>query len=132
MLERRWGRILSISSTGVHSPIPNLALSNLGRAALLGYLKTLATEVAEYGVTVNSLLPGRIATPRAHAVDEANAKSTGRTVADVEGESRRSIPAGRYGDPDEFGAVAAFLCAAPAGYVTGSTVRCDGGLVAAV
>lgn len=129
MLEKKWGRILSISSTSVEAPLPNLALSNLGRAALAGYLKTLATEVAAQGVTVNSLLPGRIATPRARQIDEAAAQHTGRSLHEVQAASRATIPAGRYGDPDEFGAVAAFLCSAPAAYVTGTALRCDGGLV---
>ncbi|MEU9289467.1 SDR family oxidoreductase [Streptomyces sp. NPDC048275] len=92
-------------------------------------MKTLATEVAAQGVTVNSLLPGRIATPRARQIDEAAAQHAGRSLHEVEATSRATIPAGRYGDPDEFGAVAAFLCSAPAAYVTGTAVRCDGGLV---
>lgn len=129
MVERGWGRILSIGSTSVEAPIANLALSNLGRAALAGYLKTLATEVAGQGVTVNSLLPGKVATPRARQIDEATAARTGRSVTEIEAELAAAIPAGRYGDPDEFGAVAAFLCSVPAAYVTGTAVRCDGGLV---
>jgi 3-oxoacyl-[acyl-carrier protein] reductase len=129
MVERGWGRILSISSSAVQAPIPGLALSNLARAGLAGYLKTLAGEVAASGVTVNSLLPGRIATPRSRAVDEAAAARTGRTLDEVEAASRATIPVGRYGDPAEFGAVAAFLCGAPAGYLTGLAVRCDGGLL---
>lgn len=129
MTQRGWGRILSIGSTSVEAPIANLALSNLGRVALAGYLKTLATEVAAQGVTVNSLLPGKIATPRARQIDEAAAKRSGRSLADVESEFAAAIPAGRYGDPAEFGAVAAFLCSGPAAYVTGTAVRCDGGMV---
>ncbi|MDA3630886.1 SDR family oxidoreductase [Saccharopolyspora sp. WRP15-2] len=129
MLEKGWGRILSISSTSVEAPMPNLSLSNLGRAALAGYLKTLATEVAAQGVTINSLLPGRIATPRARQIDEAAAQRTGRPLSEVESASQAAIPAGRYGEPDEFGAAAAFLCSAPAAYITGTALRCDGGLV---
>ncbi|MER5390543.1 SDR family oxidoreductase [Saccharopolyspora sp. NPDC002686] len=129
MLEKGWGRILSISSTSVEAPMPNLSLSNLGRAALAGYLKTLATEVAAQGVTINSLLPGRIATPRARQIDEAAAQRTGRSLSEVESASQAAIPAGRYGEPDEFGAAAAFLCSAPAAYITGTALRCDGGLV---
>ncbi|WP_046471362.1 SDR family oxidoreductase [Allosalinactinospora lopnorensis] len=129
MLEKGWGRILSISSTSVQAPLANLSLSNLGRAALAGYLKTLATEVAAQGVTVNSLLPGRIATARARQVDEAAAQRTGQSLSDVEAASKTAIPAGRYGEPDEFGAVAAFLCSTQAAYITGTAVRCDGGLV---
>jgi 3-oxoacyl-[acyl-carrier protein] reductase len=111
------------------APIANLALSNLGRAALAGYLKTLASEVASQGITVNSLLPGRIATPRARQINEAAAAQSGIPLADVEQSSTGEIPAGRYGEPDEFGAVAAFLCSARASYVTGVALRCDGGLV---
>jgi 3-oxoacyl-[acyl-carrier protein] reductase len=129
MQAQRWGRVLSIGSTSVVAPIANLALSNLGRAALAGYLKTLASEVAAQGITVNSLLPGRIATPRALQINEAAAARSGIPLADVERSSTGEIPTGRYGEPDEFGAVAAFLCSARASYVTGVALRCDGGLV---
>jgi 3-oxoacyl-[acyl-carrier protein] reductase len=129
MRERRWGRILAVGSSGIAAPLPNLALSNLGRAALAGYLKTLAAEVAADGVTVNLLLPGRIETDRTAAVDAANARRAGRTVAEVRQASIATIPARRYGRPSEFAAVAAFLCSAPASYVTGTALRCDGGLV---
>ncbi|GAB3157966.1 SDR family oxidoreductase [Amycolatopsis stemonae] len=129
MRDRGWGRILAVGSSGVAAPLPNLALSNLGRAALAGYLKTLATEVAADGVTVNLLLPGRIATDRVATLDEANARRAGRPVADVARDARAAIPAGRYGEPAEFGAAAAFLCGAPASYITGTALRCDGGLV---
>jgi 3-oxoacyl-[acyl-carrier protein] reductase len=129
MRERRWGRILAVGSSGISAPLPNLALSNLGRAALAGYLKTLAAEVAADGVTVNLLLPGRIATDRAAALDQARADRSGRSIDDVQEQSRAQIPAGRYGDPAEFGSVAAFLCSQQASYVTGTALRCDGGLV---
>ncbi|RJQ76650.1 SDR family oxidoreductase [Pseudonocardiaceae bacterium YIM PH 21723] len=129
MRERGWGRILAIGSSGVAAPIPNLALSNLGRAALAGYLKTLAGEVAADGVTVNLLLPGRIATDRTAALDQANATRTGREVTEVQRQSAATIPAGRYGTPDEFAAAAAFLCGSPASYITGTALRCDGGLI---
>jgi 3-oxoacyl-[acyl-carrier protein] reductase len=129
MRARGWGRILAVGSSGIAAPLANLALSNLGRAGLAGYLKTLAAEVAADGVTVNLLLPGRIRTDRTAAVDAANAERTHRTVAEVERESVAAIPAGRYGRPSEFGATAAFLCSAPASYVTGVALRCDGGLV---
>lgn len=129
MRERGWGRVLAIGSTGVVEPIPGLALSNIGRAALGGYLKTLATEVAADGVTVNVLLPGRIATARTDAVDRAVAEREGVDVADVTARGQAAVPAGRYGRPDEFGAVAAFLCSDAASYVTGTATRCDGGAV---
>jgi 3-oxoacyl-[acyl-carrier protein] reductase len=129
MRERRWGRIVAVGSSGIAAPLPDLALSNLGRAALAGYLKTLATEVAADGVTVNLLLPGRIETDRALALDQAAADRSGRPVDEVQEQARATIPAGRYGDPAEFGSVAAFLCSQQASYVTGTAVRCDGGLV---
>ena len=129
MRERGWGRVLAVGSSGVAAPLPNLAASNLGRAALAGWLKTLAAEVAAEGVTVNLLLPGRIATSRVAELDQAAAGRTGKTFEEVQAASRATIPAGRYGRPEEFGAVAAFLCSAGAGYVTGTAVRCDGGLV---
>lgn len=129
MRERGWGRILGVGSVGVVAPIPGLALSNVGRAALAGYLKTLATEVAPDGVTVNDLLPGRIATARTAQVDAHQADREGADVGAVEARNAAGIPAGRYGRAAEFGAVAAFLCSDAASYVTGTAVRCDGGLV---
>jgi 3-oxoacyl-[acyl-carrier protein] reductase len=121
--------VLAIGSSGVTAPLPDLALSNAGRAALAAYLKTLAAETAADGVTVNLLLPGRIATDRVAQLDQGKAAREGGTAAEVAAASRATIPAGRYGTPEEFGAVAAFLCSHPASYVTGCAVRCDGGLV---
>jgi 3-oxoacyl-[acyl-carrier protein] reductase len=129
MLERGWGRVLAIGSSGVQAPLPNLTSSNVGRAALAGYLKTLAGEVAGRGVTVNMVLPGRIATDRIDQLDRAAAERTGRPVDDVKESSAAAIPVGRYGDPAEFGAVVTFLAGVPAAYVTGEQVRVDGGLV---
>lgn len=129
MRERRWGRILAIGSSGIVAPLPNLAVSNTGRAALAGYLKTLAAEVALDAVTVNMLLPGRIATDRVAELDRAAAKRRGTTPEEIQLESRKTIPARRYGDPEEFGAAGAFLCSAPASYITGVALRCDGGLI---
>ena len=129
MRRRGWGRILAVGSSGIAEPLPGLVLSNAGRAALAAYLKTLAAEVATDGVTVNLLLPGRIATDRVAALDAARAEREQRPVAEVEAASQAAIPAGRYGTPAEFGAAAAFLCSAPASYITGTALRCDGGLV---
>ena len=114
-----WGRILSIGSSGVLEPIPNLVLSNVGRSALAAYLKTLAGEVAGDGVTD---------TDRVRALDNARAQREGRAAADVTADSASSLPAGRYGSPAEFGAIGAFLCSQQAGYITGSAIRCDGGM----
>ncbi|GAA5165716.1 SDR family oxidoreductase [Ornithinimicrobium tianjinense] len=131
MIERGWGRIVAVGSSGVQQPLPNLAASNVGRAALAGYLKTLAGEVAGSGVTVNMVLPGRIDTDRVTQLDQAAAERTGRTVQEVRAGSEASIPAGRYGTPEEFAAVAVFLASQAAAYVTGEQIRCDGGLVRA-
>lgn len=132
MRERGWGRIVAIGSSGVVQPLTHLALSNIGRSALAAYLKSLATEVAGDGVTVNMVLPGRIATDRTDAIDSGQADREGRPLAEVRAGIERGIPARRYGRADEFGAVVAFLCGMPASYVTGTAVRCDGGLVGAL
>lgn len=128
MREQRWGRVLAIGSSGVVAPLPNLASSNLGRAALAGYLKTLAAEVAADGVTVNLLLPGRIATERVAQLDAVAAERAGVDPAEIARRSRETIPMGRYGEAHEFGSAAAFLCGGPAAYVTGVALRVDGGL----
>ena len=127
MKEQRWGRILTVASSGVIEPIPGLALSNTLRPALAGWSKTLATEVAEHGITSNMLLPGSIFTDRLKSLDAAAAERSGRPVDEVRAASEKAIPARRYGTVEEFAATAAFLCSAPASYVTGSIVRCDGG-----
>lgn len=129
MRERRWGRVLALASIGVVAPIPSLSLSNIGRAALGGYLKTLSNEVARDGVTVNMLLPGRIATARTLQMNTYRAARAGVSVEEFAAKAQQAIPVGRYGDPKEFGAVAAFLCSDLASYVTGTAVRCDGGAV---
>jgi 3-oxoacyl-[acyl-carrier protein] reductase len=127
MRERGWGRIVSIGSSGVEQPIPGLVRSNAARAALSGYLKTLAGEVAAEGVTVNMVLPGRISTSRITEIDEARAAASGRDVATIEAETISAIPAGRYGTPEEFACAAVFLCGVGASYITGSRMRVDGG-----
>lgn len=129
MRKRGWGRIVAVGSSGVQQPLPNLALSNIGRAGLAGYLKTLAAEVAADGVTVNMVLPGRIDTDRVASLDAAAAKRTGRTPEEARQASEAGIPAGRYGKPGEFAAVVAFLASVPAAYVTGEQIRVDGGMV---
>jgi len=129
MIDRRWGRILIIGSSGVVAPIPNLVISNSLRAALVGFAKTLASEVAGSGVTVNTIVPGRIATPRVAQLDQAAAEREKTDVANVKLKSIQAIPAGRYGEPAEFASVAAFLVSARASYITGQITRVDGGLV---
>ena len=132
MRERGWGRIITIASSGVEQPIPNLALSNGVRAAVVGWSKTLATEVAGDGVTVNVVLPGRIHTTRVDELDAAAAKRTQKDVKDVAIASAASIPAGRYGKPEEFADVVTFLASERASYVTGSRVRIDGGSIRSI
>ena len=127
MRERRWGRVVTVASSGVVAPIPNLAVSNTLRSALLGWSKTLASEVAADGVTVNFVLPGRIATSRVEALDKAASERTGKSVAEIEAAALASIPAARYGSPDEFAAAAVFLASPQASYITGTTIRVDGG-----
>jgi 3-oxoacyl-[acyl-carrier protein] reductase len=131
MRGRGFGRIVAIGSSGVQAPLDRLVASNAARAALAGYLKTLATEVAADGVTVNMVLPGRIATDRTTAIDKATAERTGTTPDAARAQSESTIPVGRYGTPDEFAAVVTFLASGAASYVTGEQIRCDGGLVRA-
>ncbi|KRB51460.1 3-oxoacyl-ACP reductase [Rhizobium sp. Root708] len=129
MIERKWGRIITIGSSGIEQPIPNLALSNGVRAAIAGWSKTLAGEVAQHGVTVNMILPGRIDTDRVRELDGIKAQNSGASVEAVQEASRNDIPARRYGKPEEFAAVAVFLASAQASYVTGSAIRVDGGMI---
>jgi 3-oxoacyl-[acyl-carrier protein] reductase len=127
MRGRKWGRILTVASSGALQPIPNLALSNTLRLSLIGWSKTLATEVAADGVTVNVILPGRIQTERLNEIDQHTAKVMRTSVEEVVSASKLTIPIGRYGTVEEFGAVAAFLAGVPAAYITGSILRVDGG-----
>ncbi|MFZ9735140.1 MAG: SDR family oxidoreductase [Burkholderiaceae bacterium] len=127
-----WGRILTNASAGVVSPLPNLAMSNTLRSALVGWSKTLSTEVARHGITVNMVLPGRIASDRTRAIDENRSKQQGIALEEVERQSKALIPMGRYGDLKEYGAVVAFLASEQASYVTGTMMRVDGGLIPSV
>jgi 3-oxoacyl-[acyl-carrier protein] reductase len=132
MRVRHWGRIITSTSSGVMTPIPNLAISNSLRLSLVGWSKTLAREVAKDGITANIVLPGRIATGRIKFLDQAKAKREERSVEDVEAESTAAIPAGRLGKPEEYGDVVAFLASERAAYITGSVVRVDGGLIPSI
>lgn len=132
MKQQGWGRILTVASSGVIEPIANLALSNTLRPALAGWSKTLASEIASYGVTTNLLLPGSILTGRLDELDGAAARRTGRAMDEIRSEKEARIPVGRYGKVDEFAATAAFLCSEPASYITGSLIRCDGGAARSV
>ncbi|WP_076866001.1 SDR family oxidoreductase [Bradyrhizobium mercantei] len=132
MQSRGWGRIITSSSSGVIAPIPGLILSNSLRSSLVTWSKTLAREVAPFGVTVNVTVPGRIGTDRIRHLDESRAQRENKTAAEVEDESRKSIPMHRYGLPREYADAVAFLASARASYITGSVIRVDGGLIPTV
>lgn len=129
MIARKWGRVITVASAGVVQPIPNLAISNAVRGAVAGWSKTLSDEVAPHGVTVNMLLPGRIDTDRVRSLDGHAAERTGKSVDEIVEAAKATIPTGRYGRADEFGAAGAFLASELAGYITGTMLRVDGGLI---
>lgn len=130
MRSRGWGRIVAVGSYAARQPIDDLAYSNAGRTALMAWLKTTSRAVASDGVTVNGALPGRHATARIESLDRITAERTGRSVEAVRADHLAAIPAGRYGEPDEFASYVAYLCSAPAAYQTGTFTVIDGGLVA--
>ncbi len=132
MREKRWGRVLTIASSGVVQPIPTLAISNALRSSLVAFSKTLAGEVAADGVTANIVLPGRIGTERVAELDQATAERTGISADQARAKSAALIPMKRYGTVEEFASVCAFLVSAPAAYVTGSVIRIDGGLIQSI
>jgi 3-oxoacyl-[acyl-carrier protein] reductase len=125
MRERRFGRVLNVGSSSVREPLPHLMLSNSHRSALLAAFKTIARQVAADGVTVNNVLPGRIATERVFSMYGGSREEAEKHAADT-------IPAGRLGTVEEFAAAAAFLCSAQASYVTGTALLVDGGLTQSI
>jgi 3-oxoacyl-[acyl-carrier protein] reductase len=129
MRARGFGRIIAVVSSGVLQPLENLGISNALRAALVGWAKTLAAEVAGAGITVNCVAPGRIATDRLAELDGGKAAREGIAIEEVRRSSMAGIPVGRYGDPAEFAAVVTFLASAQAAYMTGGVVRVDGGMI---
>lgn len=127
MIARRFGRIVNITSAAVKAPIDVLGLSNGARAGLTGFVAGLARKTVRYNVTINNLLPGLFDTDRIRNVVGAQAKAKGIDYEQALAERLATIPAGRIGDPTEFGAACAFLCSAQAGYITGQNWLLDGG-----
>ena len=129
MRERKYGRIINVGSTGMLQPLPNMVLSNTLRASIMGWMKTLSAEVAHEGITCNIVAPGAIRTDRSLETAGSLAKRQGKSVDEVIAERSKTIPAGRYGMPNEYGPLVAFLCSEQAAYITGSIMRTDGGMV---
>lgn len=127
MRQRHWGRILSIGGGSMVHALPNKIMDNIFRPALVNYTKALANEIAADGVTANVILPGTFLTDRVRDSTEKNAALWGISIPQAMRSRLEGIPAGRFGDLAEFGAVAAFVCSEQASYVTGSIVRVDGG-----
>jgi 3-oxoacyl-[acyl-carrier protein] reductase len=127
MRERRWGRILTITSCMVKQPSAGMMLSNVARAAVASFAKTCANEVAKDGITVNNLMPGYTMTGRIAELSGQMAERSGRSTDEVIGDWETQIPAGRLGTPEEFAATAAFLCSAQAAYINGVSLSVDGG-----
>lgn len=132
MKERRWGRIINVTSIAVKQPVHGLMLSNSLRSAVTGFAKTLSNEVASFGITVNSILPGYTRTERVEQLSEATAKREGITPGEAAARWESEIPMRRLGEPREFGALAAFLASDRASYITGTSIPVDGGWIKAL
>jgi len=132
MRERKWGRIVNVTSIAVKQPVDGLILSNSVRAAVTGFARTLANEVAEAGITVNNVMPGYTRTERVEQLARRNAELKGITAEEAAQGWVREIPMRRLGEPREFAAMVAFLCSERASYVTGQSVAVDGGWIRSV
>lgn len=132
MKERRWGRIVNITSIAVKQPVDNLIISNSVRAAVTGFARTLANEVAPFGITVNNVLPGYTRTRRVEELAEQVGSKEGVGPRAVVQRWEAQIPAGRIGEPPEFAAAVAFLCSERASYITGVSLPVDGGWIKAL
>jgi len=127
MIARKFGRIVNITSASVKSPIPHLGMSNGARAGLTGFVAGIARQVARHNVTINGLLPGPFLTDRLRSSSAGLAKESGRSVEEEIAERAKASPAGRVGDPFEFGEACVFLCAASSGFIVGQNLVLDGG-----
>ena len=129
MIERRFGRVINITSSSVKAPIQHLDLSNGARSGLTGFFAGASRQVAPYNVTVNAILPGRFDTDRLRTSMTFAAQKSDQSIEQLLDEGRKLIPARRFGSPAEFGALCAFLCSKHASYITGQNILMDGGLV---
>ena len=127
MMARGWGRIVNITSVAVKAPIPVLGLSNTARSGLTGYVAGVSRQVAGSGVTINNLLPGLHDTDRLAMLDQVDASARGISTAEAREARTATVPAGRFGTADEFGAACAWLCSDKAGFVIGQNILLDGG-----
>ena len=127
MIARRFGRVVNITSSAVKAPIEILGLSNGARAGLTGFVAGIARKTVRHNVTINNLLPGPFDTDRLRSNIETVAESTGRPFDEIMNERMAANPAGRFGDPAEFGEACAYLCSQQAGYITGQNLLLDGG-----
>jgi 3-oxoacyl-[acyl-carrier protein] reductase len=127
MMDRGWGRIVNVTSVAVKAPIPVLGLSNTARSGLTGYVAGVSRQVAGSGVTINNLLPGLHDTDRLVTLDKLDAGARGISEDDARYARMQSVPAGRFGTSEEFGAACAWLCSAKAGFVIGQNILLDGG-----
>ncbi|MDZ4134808.1 MAG: SDR family oxidoreductase [Paracoccaceae bacterium] len=127
MIDRGWGRVINITSQSVKAPVMQLGLSNAARTGLTGYVAGTSRQVAQYGVTINNLLPGIHATDRAVALDTGVTRALGISLEEARAQRAATIPAHRYGTPAEFGAACAFLCSRHAGFIVGQNILLDGG-----
>lgn len=129
MQANKWGRIIFITSSAAVQPIPSLALSNVARAGLHSFAKTLAQDVAKEGITVNCVMPGKINTDRMMAVTRKRAADNQRSLNEQMAMDFAKIPAGRYGQPQELANLVTFLCSEKASYINGSAIAVDGGAI---
>ena len=127
-----YGRIMTIASSSVKQPIPNLVLSNTMRTGIMGLAKTLSKELGPHNILVNVVVPGRLGPERVDQLDQSVAKRTGQSFEEVRQASLQRIPLGRLGEPEELANLVTFLASEKAGYITGATIQVDGGMINAM